>query len=199
MITFHNKQQWRPIMVTTKYTYNTHVRPFSNSFARVKMTKAEIDKSFEWAYAMRDAKQDQLPWLKSTNAIKRFSNGVLGEMAVEKFLGIQFIDWTIGELEKYQVPDMLNLGFDVGIKTVEYGKFPIIFKDNPYAQIINIYRPLDTTCFVCGLATKDVLNTYQCEDLIIAPTLKVKGIKTGFYGFEHLVKPSDMILDKTQK
>jgi hypothetical protein len=186
-------------MVTTKYSYATHVRPFSSSFARVKMTKSEIDKSFEWAYAMRDAKKDKLPWLSSLNAIKRFSNGMLGEMAVEKFLGIQFIDWTIGDLEKYQVPDMLNLGFDVGIKTVEHGKFPIILKDNTYAQIINIYRPIDKTCFVCGLATKEVLNTYQCEDLIIAPSLKVKGVKSGFYGFEQLVKPNDMVLDKTQK
>jgi hypothetical protein len=163
------------------------------------MTKAEIDKSFDWAYAMRDAKQDQLPWLKSTNAIKRFSNGMLGEMAVEKFLGIQFIDWTIGDLEKYQVPDMLNLGFDVGIKTVEHGKFPIILKENTYAQIINIYRSSDKTCFVCGLATKEILNQYQCEDLIIAPSLKVKGVKTCFYGFEHLMNPNDMILDKTKK
>ena len=76
----------------------------------------------------------------------------------------------------------------VGIKTVERDKFPIIFKDNSYPQIICIKSTkYNNLIFVCGLATSNVLNNYQDDDLILDPNLRARGTKTGFYGFEQLV------------
>lgn len=86
----------------------------------------------------------------------------------------------------YHVPDIP--GYSVGIKTVEYGKFPLIFKKNDYPQIICILDPSHYgTVLVCGLATADVLNKYQDDDLILDSKLKARGTKTGFYGLEHLL------------
>lgn len=84
------------------------------------------------------------------------------------------------------IPDIP--GYRVGIKTVERDKFPIIFKDNSYPQIICIKSTkYNNLIFVCGLATSNVLNNYQDDDLILDPNLRARGTKTGFYGFEQLV------------
>ena len=64
--------------------------------------------------------------------------GLLGELALEYTLGIKFIDWSIGKSADYHIPDIP--GYKVGIKTVEYGKFPIIFKKNYYPQIICVVK-----------------------------------------------------------
>lgn len=37
------------------------------------------------------------------------------------------------------------------------------------------------------MATSNVLNNYQDDDLILDPNLRARGTKTGFYGFEQLV------------
>ena len=99
---------------------------------------------------------------------------------------IHIIDWTIGYSGLYHIPDIP--GYRVGIKTVERDKFPIIFKDNSYPQIICIKSTkYNNLIFVCGLATSNVLNNYQDDDLILDPNLRARGTKTGFYGFEQLV------------
>ena len=51
---------------------------------------------------------------------------------------------------------------------------------------LNRLKPINLI-FVCGLATSNVLNNYQDDDLILDPNLRARGTKTGFYGFEQLV------------
>lgn len=117
--------------------------------------------------------------------IKRFTTGLMGEAALEKLLNLKIIDWTVGNSASYHHPDIP--GYKVGIKTVERNKFPIIFKNNRYPQIICIRSDkYDNLIFVCGLATPDVLNKYQSDDLIIDQKLRERGTKTGFWGFEYL-------------
>lgn len=118
---------------------------------------------------------------------KRFYTGVLGEAALEEYLGINIIDWTVGDSKKYHRADLRNIGLNVGIKTVEYGKFPVIFKKEYYPEIINI-KISDTEVLICGVATVDILTRYQDDDLIIDQNLKRRGTKTGFYGFKYLKK-----------
>ena len=67
-------------------------------------------------------------FIDNSQEIKRWKNGFLGEFAVEKFLGKRFVDLSIGSSKSYFIPDLSPLGVDWGIKTVEKGKFPIIFK-----------------------------------------------------------------------
>jgi hypothetical protein len=93
----------------------------------------------------------------------------------------------------YHQPDIP--GYSVGIKTVEQGKFPIIFKKNDYPQIICIRSLKEPNLiYVCGLATKEVLNTYQDTSLILDRNLRARGTKTGFYGFQYL-KPIESLKD----
>lgn len=116
---------------------------------------------------------------------KRFTTGLLGEAALEKVLGIPIIDWTIGDSKDYHVPDIP--GYSVGIKTVEYGKFPIIFKKNFYPQVICIVDTKEEgTVYICGIAMTDILNEYQDISLVLDEKLRARGTKTGFHGFDYL-------------
>lgn len=121
--------------------------------------------------------------LDNNAELKRFTNGLLGEAALEILLGVDIIDWEEGDSAFFDHPDIP--GYKVGIKTVEYGKFPIIPKRNQYPQIICLITP--TKVFVCGLATEEVLNTFQDDNFIVDPYLKARGVKTAFTGFDKLI------------
>ena len=123
------------------------------------------------------------------NEYTRFFTGMMGECAMEKLFHRQFVDWTIGNSRLYQRADLRKLGLRVGIKTVEMYKFPVVFKTEWYPELICIRRNVNTI-ILCGLATVPVLRKYQDVNLILSPKLKKKGTKTGFYGFEHLIKIS---------
>ena len=170
-----------------KELYEKYVVAHSNSFKRVVLDPQIVSQVKELANKIAMAKsQEKHHLIDSNKEAKRFTTGLLGEAALEKVLGISIIDWSIGDSNKYHTPDIP--GYNVGIKTVERNKFPIIFKKNHYPQIICIKSDRrDDLIFVCGLATKDILNRYQDDNLILDPNLRSRNTKTGFYGFEHLI------------
>lgn len=162
------------------------IYPYIKNFVEIQFTQEEIDKVLGLAMQIASHKINEQHHMKdNNNEIKRFFTGLIGEMAVEKLFNISIIDWSVGNSNYYNVPDIP--GYTVGIKTVEKGKFPIIPKRNEYAQIICIYNPDIKTVSICGLATKMTLNTYQSDDLILSPALRSRGTKTGFYGFHMLI------------
>src|SRR4051812_47933712 len=48
---------------------------------------------------------------------KRFYTGFAGEAALEQLFGVDFMDTTVGDSNKYRESDLKALGLDVGIKT----------------------------------------------------------------------------------
>lgn len=168
------------------YDYETYVTNYSSNFKRVVIDPKYLEKIKELAEKIVRKKMTESHHLVDHNQeIKRFTTGLMGEAALEKLLGIKIIDWTIGDSAGYHHPDIP--GYNVGIKTVEKNKFPVIFKENTYPQIICIRSDkYDDLVFVCGLATPDVLNRYQSDELILDYNLRKRGTKTGFWGFEHL-------------
>ena len=173
------------------YSFEDCISPIIETSIIVEIDEAFQRRITDFAKKLITVKKNEIQHKNDNQKeLKRFSTGFLGEAALEKVFNLSIIDWTIGEdSSTYHVPDIP--GYNVGIKTVEYGKFPIIFKKNRYPQIICVADPDKSgTVYVCGLATVDVLNTYQSDDLILDPRLRARGTKTGFYGFEHLVHVS---------
>lgn len=123
----------------------------------------------------------------SYNEAYRLRTGMGGEMALEQFIGKSFVDVTVGDSFDYHVPDLSKLGLNVGIKTVERGKYPIIFKRSERPEII-ILRLSDETFGILGLASVDALNKYQDDSHILSPNLRARGTKTAFTGL-HKIKP----------
>ena len=120
---------------------------------------------------------------------KRWTTGFLGECAVEKFIGKKFVDFSVGNSKKYHVPDLTSIGIDCGIKTVEFGKFPIVFIKSVKPEII-VIKQSEKKFYICGLASKEVLNKYQSMSLVLSPLLRKRGTKTGYYGFHKLLQQS---------
>jgi len=121
------------------------------------------------------------------NEAYRWRTGMGGEMALEQYLGKSFVDFSIGDSEDYHVPDLSKLGLNVGIKTVERGKYPVIFKHSERPEII-ILRLSDDTFGILGLVTPEDLNKHQNDDEILSPALRARGTKTAFVGL-HTIKP----------
>ena len=169
------------------YSYSTHIKPFSSTFQLVKLTNKELQKidNFTKKVILKKENESQHQ-IDNRSEYKRFFNGTLGEVALEKFLNISgIVDWSIGDSKKYHKPDLSQIGIKVGVKSVDYGLFPVIFKNSYSPEIINIIWK-NKYVYVCGLASIEILNEYQSFDLIKDEKLRLKGTKTGFYGFEHL-------------
>lgn len=125
------------------------------------------------------------------NEAYRLRTGMGGEMALEQFLGKQFVDLSIGNSNDYHVPDLSKLGLNVGIKTVERGKYPVIFKHSERPEII-ILRLADDTFSILGIALVEDLNFHQDDSYILSPALRSRGTKTAFIGL-HKIKKFDNI------
>lgn len=115
---------------------------------------------------------------------------MIGEAAIEELIGKKFIDWNIGPSHYYNKADLSNLGLNIGVKSVQYGKFPLIHKSITRPEIINLVLS-DEEVLVCGYATIDSLNINQDNELVLSPFLRARGTKTGFYGFHNLVRFSN--------
>ena len=166
--------------------YETNIKPFAHNFVKVKISEDNYIKADSFAKKIISAKSKEKHYIIDNDSLyKRFLTGTLGELALEQFLDIKgIVNWEIGESIKYNSPDLRGIGLEIGLKSVNYGLFPIIFNNSYYPEIINIvYKDY---VYICGLATVDVLNKYQSIDLIKSTKLKARGTKTGFYGFDKL-------------
>lgn len=168
--------------------YEDLVVSYKGNFIPVRLSAEKVNAIKDLTAKIVEAKSTEAHHqVDCNNEYKRFFTGLLGEAALEALLGIKIIDWEYGNSNNYNHPDIKELG--VGIKTVERNKFPIIFKNNKYPQIICIVSDkIENVVFVCGLATEDVLNRFQSDILVLSPSLRERGTKTGFYGFKWLKK-----------
>lgn len=172
--------------------YNLKVVPVIDSSVKVNIDDETMEKIRIHAEKRAEYKKREYDHIiDHDREVERTITGLIGEAAVEKLLGVSVIDWTIGESSRYNVPDIK--GYKVGVKTVERGKYPIIFKENWYPQLICVRDVKEKNAvYICGLADTDVLNTYQSDELILNKNLRAKGYKTGFFGFEHLKRVNNL-------
>jgi hypothetical protein len=174
--------------VTHHYWYDVGLH--CESFDEVELPMFKIKMAYEFAQQKQEAKQvESHHRIDGNQELKRALTGVLGEMAVELYLGMDFVDLSVGDSRDYNTADLEE--FDCGVKTVERDKYPIIFKRSNKPEII-VIKYTDSILYVCGLATPLILNTYQSEGLILDPRLKARGTKAGFYGFDKLVSPKQI-------
>ena len=169
--------------------YESHVLPYKNQYKKIMIPDAKVKKIKDFVSELINHKEKENHHLTDYKShFKRFYMGTLGEAALEEYLNVDnIIDWSIGTSNDYHRPDLLNLGVKVGIKTVEYGLFPIIFKKSYSPEIIMI-KVSDHHVVLCGLAKTEVLNKYQSDELIKDSRLRSRGTKTGFYRFSQLEK-----------
>lgn len=122
---------------------------------------------------------------------KRYYTGWGGECAVEQYIGKSFVDFTVGDSHDYYVPDLKSAGYDVGVKTVNMGDFPLLRKPTPSSsntpQII-VLRESKLDYYICGLATYEVVNNPSnfSQLLVRSGGVLEVGNKSAFYRFDSL-------------
>lgn len=180
-----------PSPLTEEQIY-VYIERHMDSYVDISLTGPEVEKIECWVKEKIKRKANEQHHLNDNgNEYKRSFTGMLGECAIEKYLGLKFVDWTIGDSNSYHVADISAAGYEVGIKTVELGKMPIVFKKSKKPELICI-KTEENRILLCGLATVNVLNTYQDDKFILSPMLKARGTKSGFYGFHKLKHVSSL-------
>lgn len=173
-----------------------YVMPYIDNFVRIEFTPSEIKRCENFAFAKAKTKLnsgEHCHVVDGDKEYKRNLTGIFGELAVEKFFNIKFIDWSVGTTSsKYNTPDIGVKG--VGIKTVEYGKIPIVQKFSHYPEIICI-KDKDDSVLIAGMATPDILTKFQNDDFILDAKLRARNAKSGFFGFDKLI-PIQTLLNK---
>ena len=146
----------------------------------------EIQRASEFAKAIVESKQKENQYKIDGRSIqKRFFTGISSEIAVEKYLGIKFVDYTIGGSKNYNYPDMKAAGIHGGIKSTEVFKYPLVPKVNKYPQAM-VVKQDDFHYYICGTAYPEVLNRYQNDLFVLDKNILKKWYKSAFYGFAFL-------------
>lgn len=158
------------------------------NFVPIDLSKINIDQEVESIInAKRKERHHQIDRHKQ---VKRWTTGLLSEIAVGFYLKENFSDLTTGNSSFYNHSDLKKLGLNVGVKSSNYGNFPLINKHNKNPEIIVVKK--GDIFFITGVALPNVLNTYQSDDLVKSPFVKKRNVKTGFYGFNYLLPFSDI-------
>lgn len=171
--------------------YKKFVVPYAppiNSNRRITVPDDKVDKVKDLARRIAEAKATEAHHLiDGMSEYKRQYTGLLGEAALEEFFGIDIIDYSVGNSNTYNVADMKKIGLNIGVKTVEIWKFPIVHK-NPYRPELICVKRTDNEVLLFGYASMDVLRRYQTDDFILDRNLRRRGTKSAFYGFSELVE-----------
>ena len=171
--------------------FDEYVAPLVQNWYRVELQREDLEKVQNFSRAKAAEKEKENLYQKDPhNIVKRARTGQLGEVAVEKLIQVAFVDYRIGKSSEFNTFDIPVYG--IGVKAVEWGKFPLVQKKNSYPQIICVLGKATESgpvvVYVCGVATPTLLNTKSTEALVLDEDLRKRQAKVGFYGFAELSK-----------
>lgn len=124
---YKQKEKNRIIEIPITYQMRIDAKKFCEQVIKEKMKEShhKKDSNHEW---------------------KRWNTGVLGEMALEKFLKRTFRDNTIGDSKYYDIPDLSPLNLQIGVKSFRVGNFPLVNRSNFIST--GIRKKLDGQVFI---------------------------------------------------
>lgn len=156
----------------------------------IRFTNKDYTLVDQFARMAAKAKADD-PWHKGDAAweYRRERTGRLGELAVQRLIGMNFSDWNVGgDSRAYDGPDMLPAGFRVGVKAAEWPKTPLIPAYGP--QMPQVFVSVSSDCsfavvlgyasshFMAACAEQKALG----DETVIQQSVLDRGTKTGFVG-----------------
>jgi len=151
-------------------------------FITIEIPDYKVQRLYSFASAIGLAKQREHK-IDNKREVERNFTGFLGELAIEQYLGIEFIDWTIGKSEEHNSADLSKLKLNIGIKTSEIGNVALIPK-KPYREEVVTIMISDHQIKLCGLATKEIQLQYSSPELVKDPA--ARDHKVGFWGYSYL-------------
>lgn len=131
--------------------------------------------------------------------VERGQTGFLGEAAIEVLLDTPVLDrdrdgkLLVRDSRDFHTSDLCTTGLDVGVKTVEWGKFPVVKRNVRRPQMIS-FRTGKRSFLVGGFASMKVLREHQTSVYVLNEALRNKRMnngqieKTCFWGFHQLIQ-----------
>lgn len=132
----------------------------------------------------------------------RYKTGKIGELAVEKVLGIKFSDiGTKGESYKYSNPDLLEAGYNLGCKCAKVGNGLLIPKKCKEDQIIVLYDDVLNKAYILGIVRLEDIQKYWSKSYVQSVNAYNEGVKLGFINFDVIqpAKNKDTLFSMLQK
>ena len=170
-------------------SYNYYVQPYENKFAKITLDDNDLAVIKERArsIALKKARESQNIG-DTTSLLKRWITGWCGERVAEKYLGLNFIDLTIGESYDYNQPDLLKAGYRVGVKTCNVKDFPLMKPPSPshhnQPQIF-VIKVTKNNYYVAGLGDYGVVNNPKNYTPFLVRSNAIRH-KRAFYRFDLL-------------
>lgn len=120
--------------------------------------------------------------------VNRYMRGLLGELAVEKWLGIPVVE-RVADQESHNHPDIQLIGW--GVKSYRSDMPPLIEKKQTYPQIFvrcdnNMIKDKEADCYITGFATPKLMMDNLDDNQVQDWHVKKKGYKSAFTGIDKL-------------
>lgn len=143
-----------------------YARALTRSPVRVAITQEMDDKIDAFVDAVIQKKQEETEYqLDGGHLRKRFATGFYGELALEALFRRPFVDLSVGTSANYRVSDLSALGYKIGIKSVEHGKFPLVQR-NPYQpEIVTVRDGRDV--IILGVVPIQTLVTHLDDGFVL--------------------------------
>jgi hypothetical protein len=169
------------VIVELDISYESWVKPVQSNFLRIDLTEEEISLVERTAEKIATKKREEKGYLYDNDGLfKRWTTGLGGEVALGKHLGLKILDDRVGPSNEFDIGDLKRIGLDIGVKSVEYGKFPLVHVFPKRCEIILLKHQSKFRYMLCGLYTPDIMSLYSSRELVVDD--KVRESKTAFYG-----------------
>lgn len=153
------------------YLFNQIVK--QDSLIRVELDDKDMSYAKDFAERIvKEKMKEKVHQFDGNNEIPRWVVGVLGEVALGKYLGVKIHDDSIGDTKEFTVPDLFDpLGLMCGVKTFRIGNFPLTnrirkkngFSTQSYPQIFISIDIYNQCAFIHGLASVETLLKNEAD------------------------------------
>lgn len=165
----------------------------------IYISKKDVERLKDLSRRIETAKAENGHYVRDgRNLGERFLIGLIAERCIEKWSGLEIIEWSAEVLgAKYEHPDIKEL--NIGIKAFKPGHFPLIYRNNEYPQIMVEIHLTEKDCYgiILGVASVDVLNEYQSDDRVMDKN--ALRCKTAFVGLNNLEDITHYVKAKENK
>jgi hypothetical protein len=152
---------------------------------RQAVTAQDVERAKKWAEASALNKDNNEDELDQTNRDVRDWHGQLGHVALDRFLSIDTVDWTIGDTRRYDFADLIKVA-NCGVKTATMDFLPLIgpkVLERKEPQIMALLNDEENMVYFLGVfSTQDILEHSSSEMFVEKKWNSMN--KIGFWGYD---------------
>lgn len=172
--------------------YEKLIAPFEDRFPDVHLTQGEVALVREFCIKVAERKRKEGLYKRDGRGIEgRFFTGFCGELAHQKFIKREVVDFSVGDSRNFTISDLKSAGLDCGVKTGKRGDFPKV-PINPIEPEVIVLKLTDTHYKICGVAFPDILKENSgdkdIDEVYMDDRLMARNVKTCFYGHAYLTQ-----------